>query len=224
MPGLFITFEGTEGAGKSTQIELLRGWLEQQNWRVTTVREPGGTALGEEIRALLKHSPAGRNMVPAAELLLFNASRAQLIAEVIQPHLQSGGAVLCDRFFDSTLAYQVHGRGLPEHAVRQVIEFATGGLEPDLTFLLQLSLEQSELRRRSRDAQLPSAPLDRFEQSQREFFQRVEAGYAQLIAAAPSRLRVVEAHQEIESVHQEIVRHLRDYLAKKTNQGVDKSI
>src|SRR3954465_12402813 len=133
MPGLFITFEGTEGSGKTTQISLLAERLRDLGHHVRTVREPGGTPIGEEIRHTLKHSAANHAMTAEAELLLMNASRAQLVREVIRPALAGGEIVLCDRFYDSTTAYQGHGRGLDLKQVQTVIDFAVGETRPALT-------------------------------------------------------------------------------------------
>lgn len=134
MSGLFITFEGTEGGGKSTQIALLAERLRQLGHRARVLREPGGTPIGEEIRHLLKHHPANEVMMPEAELLLMNASRAQLVLEVIRPALTAGEIVLCDRFYDSTTAYQGYGRQLDLALVQAVIDFAVGRTRPHLTF------------------------------------------------------------------------------------------
>src|SRR5690242_4897615 len=146
MKGVFITFEGTEGSGKSTQISLLAEHLRSQGRRVWTLREPGGTPIGEEIRHTLKHSAVNHAMTPETELLLMNASRAQLVREVIRPALAEGEVVLCDRFHDSTVAYQGYGRGLDLRHVQDVIELAVGGLRPALTILLRVPLEVSEMR------------------------------------------------------------------------------
>ena len=137
MSGLLITFEGTEGGGKSTQIALLADRLRKLGHRARVLREPGGTPIGEEIRHLLKHHPANEVMMPEAELLLMNASRAQLVLEVIRPALTAGEIVLCDRFYDSTTAYQGYGRQLNLDLVRSVIDFAVGRTRPHLTLLLQ---------------------------------------------------------------------------------------
>src|SRR5260221_1307594 len=139
--GLFITFEGTEGCGKSTQFKLLAGRLQGLGHRLRTLREPGGTPIGEEIRHTLKHSQHNQAMTAEAELLLMNASRAQLVREVIRPALAAGEIVLCDRFYDSTTAYQGHGRGLDLETVRRVIDFAVGDTRPDLTLLMLVSHE-----------------------------------------------------------------------------------
>src|SRR5436190_18518736 len=151
MKGTFITFEGTEGGGKSTQIQILAERLRQLGRVVRVLREPGGTPVGEEIRHTLKHSEANRAMTSEAELLLMNASRAQLVREVIRPALAAGDLVLCDRFYDSTIAYQGYGRQLNLNVVRMIIEFAVGATRPDLTFLLSVPIEVSEGRRRARN-------------------------------------------------------------------------
>ncbi|HAM71577.1 MAG TPA: dTMP kinase [Verrucomicrobiales bacterium] len=204
--GCFITFEGTEGGGKSTQIRLLAERLQRLGRAVLQVREPGGTPLGEEIRHTLKHSPAGQSMTPEAELLLMNASRAQLVRETIRPALARGEVVVCDRFFDSSLAYQGYGRGLPLEAVRGVIDFAVGETRPNLTLLLWVPLEVSEARRRSREASSPGGVgvRDRFEESDRGFFQRVEQGYQAIEAATPGRIRRIDATQSIEQVQADV--------------------
>src|SRR5580700_6969827 len=150
MSGLFITFEGTEGCGKSTQITLLADRLRVLGRRVHVTREPGGTPIGEEIRHTLKHSEANAAMTPEAELLLMNASRAQLVREVIRPALAAGEIVLCDRFYDSTTAYQGYGRQLDLKMVQEIVDVAVGETKPDLTLLLTVSQEISELRRAMR--------------------------------------------------------------------------
>src|SRR5437667_6859651 len=155
MTGLFISFEGTEGSGKTTQISLLTEHLRSMGYLVRTTREPGGTPIGEEIRHTLKHSAANQPMTPEAELLLMNASRAQLVREVIRPALAGGEIVLCDRFYDSTTAYQGHGRQLDLKAVQAMIDFAVGETRPDLTLLLVVPYGVSEHRRIVRQPTLP---------------------------------------------------------------------
>src|SRR3989442_11266177 len=144
MPGLFITFEGTEGSGKSTQISLLAERLRGMGFSVRTTREPGGTPIGEEIRHTLKHSADNQAMTAEAELLLMNASRAQLVREVIRPALAAGEIVLSDRFYDSTTAYQGYGRGLELHTVKAITDFAVGQTRPDMTVLLVLPYTLSQ--------------------------------------------------------------------------------
>ena len=192
MAGCFITFEGTEGCGKSTHIKKLARRLEAEGHTVRTLREPGGTESGESIRQLLKHGP--EELTAEAELLLMNASRAQLVREVIRPAIAAGEIVLCDRFYDSTTVYQGTGRGLNAAQVQRVIEFAAGETRPDLTLLLKIPLKISEERRARR------AETDRFEQADRTFFARIEAGYTALAAAEPDRIRVIQADQPLDSV------------------------
>ncbi|MGB0581316.1 MAG: dTMP kinase [Limisphaerales bacterium] len=196
MAGLFITFEGTEGSGKSTQIDLTAKWLQSQGRDVITLREPGGTPIGEEIRHLLKHSENNHNMTSEAELLLMNASRAQLVREVIQPALAEGKAVLCDRFYDSTTVYQGHGRELDLDLVKSVIDFAVGDCRPRLTLLLRVSVDVSETRRAERGA----TERDRFEEAERDFFERVDRGYAALALEEPGRVKLVDATQSVDDV------------------------
>jgi len=203
MKGLFITFEGTEGSGKSTQISLLAEHLRAMGQTVRTIREPGGTPIGEEIRHTLKHSLANQAMTAEAELLLMNASRAQLVREVIRPALAGGEIVLCDRFFDSTTAYQGHGRGLDLDTVKRVIDFAVGDTRPDLTLLLLVSHEVSEERRLARQATLPFM-RDRIEEADRGFFDRVAEGYHLIAAAEPNRVRSLNATASREEIRSAI--------------------
>ena len=204
MAGCFITFEGTEGCGKSTHIKKLARRLEAEGHTVRTLREPGGTESGESIRQLLKHGP--EELTAEAELLLMNASRAQLVREVIRPALTAGEIVLCDRFYDSTTVYQGTGRCLDAAHVQAVIDFAVGDTRPDLTLLLQIPLKTSEERRARR------SETDRFEQADRTFFERIEAGYTALAAAEPNRIRVIEADQPLDTVATAIWRIVSDRL------------
>ncbi len=200
--GIFITFEGTEGGGKSTQIQILAERLRKPGRVVRVLREPGGTPIGEEIRHTLKHSESNRAMTAEAELLLMNASRAQLVREVIRPALTAGEIVLCDRFYDSTTAYQGYGRQLDLERVKAVIDFAVEQTRPDLTLLLDVPIEVSEARRLSRQARLldVSPVRDRLEEADRAFFERVHKGFQAIATAEPKRVRVVDATQSIESV------------------------
>lgn len=221
MPGLFITFEGTEGGGKSTQIELLAERLRAGGQRVRTLREPGGTPIGEEIRHTLKHSEANRAMTPEAELLLMNASRAQLVREIIRPALVAGEVVLCDRFYDSTTAYQGWGRQIDLAHVRAIIDFAVDHTRPDLTLLLHVPLAVSERRRLSRQARLLEVPAhenagaqprsqfneplrDRMEEAGRAFFERVQRGFDAIASEEPGRVRVIDATKPIAEVALEV--------------------
>jgi dTMP kinase len=210
---LFITFEGTEGCGKTTQIELLAQRLQALGHRVTTLREPGGTPIGEEIRHTLKHSKVNVTMTYETELLLMNASRAQLVRETIRPALAVGEIVLCDRFYDSTTAYQGYGRGLDLALVRSVIDFAVGDTRPDLTLLLHVPSDVSAERLASRQATLPFV-RDRLEEGDRHFFARVAHGYEAIAAAEPERVRVVNGAAAIEVVCGSIWELVRPVLPK----------
>ncbi len=203
--GLFITFEGNEGSGKSTQISLLAERLRNLGHTVRTLREPGGTPIGEEIRHTLKHSHANDAMTPEAELLLMNASRAQLVREVIRPALQQGEIVLCDRFYDSTKAYQGYGRQLDSEVVQAIIELAVGSTRPDLTILLTISQQLSEQRRLARQSTLPFM-RDRMEEADASFFLRVARGYQEIAAADPKRVRTLNAEGTVADVEAAIWR------------------
>src|SRR4051794_29184325 len=194
MQGLLITFEGTEGSGKSTQISLLADRFRGLGHTVRTIREPGGTPIGEEIRHTLKHSKDNDAMTPEAELLLMNASRAQLVREVIRPALAAGDIVVSDRFYDSTTAYQGYGRQLDLKMVQAIIDAAVGETRPDLTLLLHVPHEIAEERRLARQPTLPlEIQRDRVEQAGRSFFERAAKGYDAIAAAEPKRVRVVDA-------------------------------
>ena len=201
MKGLFITFEGTEGSGKSTQISILAERLRELDRTVLLLREPGGTPIGEEIRTTLKHSKAGATMTFEAELLLMNASRAQLVRQVIRPALTRGEIILCDRFYDSTTVYQGYGRQLDSGQIQTIIEVAVGTTRPDLTLLLQIPHDLSERRRLARQPTLPlHLQRDRFEEAGQSFFQRVERGYAAIAAAEPDRIKIVDATGPIDQI------------------------
>ncbi len=200
--GRFITFEGTEGGGKSTQIALLAERLHALGQQARVLREPGSTPIGEEIRHTLKHSGQNQAMTPEAELLLMNASRAQLVREIIRPALAGGEIILCDRFYDSTIAYQGYGRGLDLKLVQSVIDFAVGETRPHLTLLLHVPIDVSEGRRQTR--QSAASPRDRFEESSREFFERVEKGFLAIAKAEPDRVRLIDATGPVEAVSEAI--------------------
>ncbi|HXF09397.1 MAG TPA: dTMP kinase [Desulfuromonadaceae bacterium] len=197
--GLFITFEGTEGCGKSTQVELLARRLRALGHRVRTLREPGGTPIGEEIRHTLKHSKNNAAMTAVTELLLMNASRAQLVREVICPAIDAGEIIVCDRFYDSTLAYQGYGRQLDLNLVKAVVDVAIGEFRPHVTLFLKVSIEISELRRAARQSTLPFV-RDRLEEEDRKFFERVIQGYDTIAAADLNRIRVVDGDGAVENI------------------------
>jgi len=209
MKGLFITFEGTEGGGKSTQIGILAERLNRLGHVVRSLREPGGTPIGEEIRHTLKHSAVNHAMTPETELLLMNASRAQLVRELIRPSLAAGEIVLCDRFYDSSLAYQGHGRLLDLTLVHNIIKCAVGETRPDLTLLLRVTVAVSEARRGTRG----TTQRDRFEEADRSFFERVERGYDAIANAEPDRIKVIDATRPVEIVADEIWSRIEPVIA-----------
>lgn len=206
---MFISFEGLDGSGKTTQYQRFVEFLKQQGYPVTCVREPGGTAIGDQIRDVL-HSLNNAAMHPHTELLLFVASRAQLVAEVIRPRLAAGDIVLSDRYADSTLAYQGYGRGLDLTQLRQIIDFATDGLRPDLTVYLDID-PTAGLARRQAGAD-KGEEWNRLDALALEFHQRVHQGYQALIAAEPKRWIVVDALGSVEDVHQRLIQSLSPYL------------
>lgn len=203
--GILISFEGSEGCGKSTQIRLLRARLERAGRRVELMREPGGTAIGEAIRHLLQHAPEGAGMSAETELLLFAASRAQLVREKIRPLLEAGAVVLLDRFLDSTTVYQGAARGLPAASVAAINAFAVGGTLPALTFLLDM--EAAVAHQRIAQA---GRELDRIESQPLAFFEKVRQGYLELAAAEPERVQVLDATDTPEAIHERLWHILTD--------------
>lgn len=197
--GFLLSFEGSEGCGKSTQIALLRTRLEAAGRRVVVLREPGGTELGESIRHLLQHAKEGATMSNETELLLFAASRAQLVREKIRPLLEAGAFVILDRFLDSTTVYQGVARGLPLESVRAINHFAIGGTLPGLTLLLDM--ESATARQRIHQT---GRELDRIESQPMEFFEKVRQGYLDLARAEPGRIRIIDAAAAPEAVHENI--------------------
>ena len=202
--GRFISFEGSEGCGKSTQISRLKERLVDIGHEVILTREPGGTAAGEVIRDLLKHAPEGEGLTPEAELLLFTASRAQLVREVIEPALRRGTWVLADRFLDSTTVYQGLARALDSGAVAAINSFAVGATVPDLTLLLDLSVAESRARIASRD----TGNGDRMEREPDQFFETVRAGYLELARSEPQRIRTIDAARPVEEIGRDIAQIL----------------
>jgi len=204
--GKLIVFEGIDGSGKTTQLNLLGEYLKNRGRRVFYTREPGGTKLGESIRDLLLNPEYGR-LVPWAEALLYAAARAQLVSEVILPALAAGNLVLCDRYIDSTLAYQGYGRDMEIHLLKQVNEPATMGLIPDLVLLLDFCCETGKDRicRSGRGT-------DRIEREAREFHLKVRSGYLDIAARDPGRYRVIDANRSIEQVHLDILKAVEGVL------------
>ncbi|SDG28793.1 dTMP kinase [Phytopseudomonas seleniipraecipitans] len=197
MSGLFITLEGPEGAGKSTNREYLAALLREQGIDVLLTREPGGTPLAERVRELLL-APSGEAMASDTELLLVFAARAQHLAQVIVPALSRGAVVLCDRFTDATYAYQGGGRGLDVQRIAQLETFVQGALRPDLTLVFDLPVEVGLARAAARGR------LDRFEQEGREFFEAVRTTYLQRARAEPARYRILDAAQTLEAVQRDL--------------------
>ncbi len=194
---MFITFEGPDGSGKTNQVALLADYLRQEHYSVLITREPGGTLIGEQVRAILSNLE-NTMMRPRTEILLFQASRAQLVDQIILPHLERGGIVVCDRYADSTLAYQGYGHQVDVDKLRTVVEFATGGLKPDLTLLLDVDVELG-LRRRAQ-----GGGWNRLDAYDLDFHQRVRQGYHRLAQAEPERWVCVDAGQSLEKVQAEI--------------------
>jgi dTMP kinase len=192
---LFITFEGPDGSGKTTQIELLAERLRDQGHEVLITREPGGTSIGDQIRAVV-HDVKNVEMTRETEFLLYSASRAQLVRQVIRPHLERGGTVLCDRFADSSMAYQGYGRELDLDMVRCITQFATGGLCPDLTVYLDLPVEVGLQRKESAHA-AQAGEWNRLDQQTLDFHQQVRQGYLRMAKADPDRWLAVDAAQSI---------------------------
>ena len=205
---LFITFEGPEGSGKTTQIRLLADVLEAQGAAVLVTREPGGTPIGNAIRAILL-DPAHTEMSPRAETLLFNAARAQIVDQVIHPALAAGQTVLCDRYADSTLAYQGYGHGQDLAPLRRMIDYATGGLTPDLTLYFDIDVREGLRRKRSGSAE----EWNRIEEKTLAFHETVRQAYHTLAAAQPQRWLVLDAAQNVEQLHTEIVARVWALLA-----------
>jgi dTMP kinase len=200
MAGLFVTFEGGEGSGKTTQLTALLLHLRAKGRVVVETRDPGGTPIGKQIREMLLDRENGR-MAPVTELLLYEASRAQLVREVIRPTLAAGRVVLCDRFTDSTLAYQGYGRGLDHDLIRQLNGLATGGLTPALTFFLDLLPEAGLARIRGRQT---GTREDRIEVEVLAFHQAVRRGYLAIAAAEPARVIVLDATRGMAEIAEEI--------------------
>ena len=209
MSGSFITFEGIEGCGKSTQIERLAKRLAKLEKNVVQLREPGGTAIGEAIRETVKHPPGDDPISPDTELLLMNASRAQLVQQVIRPALANDYVVLCDRFYDSSLAYQGYGRGLDLAKVQRAIDLAVGETKPDVTLLLDIPLEVSADRVARRQSETGESN-DQFDRSGDRFFKRVLDGFHALTEAEPQRYRIINANQPPDAVSDEIWGTLKD--------------
>jgi len=199
----FITFEGIDGCGKSTQLRLLASELRLRGREVVTTREPGGTPLGARVRELLLD--AREQVDPLAELLLYAADRAQHVRQLVRPALDSGRVVLCDRYADATVAYQGAGRGFPASLIDEVVALATDGLRPDLTLVFDLPVEESRQRAAQR-ARRGGEIQDRIDAEEIAFHHRVREAYLRIAAAEPHRVRVIDASASVEEVHAHVVR------------------
>ena len=199
-PKMFITLEGPEGSGKSSQIDRLAAFIESSGYSVLTTREPGGTAIGDQIRDCL-HDVNNREMMAATEFLLYSASRAQLVRECIRPALLAGKIVLCDRYADSTIAYQGFGRELNLADLKQITHFATGGLVPDLTFLLDIDVERGLARRVTGNEE-----MNRLDLEEVAFHKRVREGYLKLAEDEPERWCIVDADRSVDNVQADLQR------------------
>lgn len=212
--GRFITFEGIDGCGKTTQLEMLAERLRALNMAVTRAREPGGTAVGDAIRRILLDSATVR-LAPVAEVLLYFASRAQNVGEVIGPALESGRVVLCDRFVDASAAYQGAGRGLGGELIENLERIACRGVKPHLTFILDIEPATSVSRalERNRDAaETGSADESRFERESLEFFSRVRGAYLEIAAREPGRVVVIDGERSRQAVQEDVWRHAQRLL------------
>ena len=206
---MFITLEGPEGSGKSSQLPVLAEWLRDQGYQVYTTREPGGTLIGDQIRNVL-HDLENTAMHPRTEILLYLASRAQHVEEIIRPMLEKGVIVLCDRYADSTMAYQGYGHGVNLIELKQLLDFSTGGLYPDLTLLLDLDVAVGLERRKHSGGE-----WNRLDAYTVAFHKRVREGYLTLAADAPQRWRMVDADQPFEDVQKSLRQTLKTVLDNK---------
>ena len=212
MPGLFVTFEGGEGTGKTTQLKALLAHLRAAGRDAIETRDPGGTPIGKQIRGLLL-DPENTRMAAASELFLYEASRAQLVHEVIRPALGAGRIVLCDRFIDSTVAYQGYGREVDLDLIARLNALATGGVRPDLTFLLDLDPEAGLARATQRVTQRQERH-DRIEEEMLAFHQRVRAGYRAIAAAEPGRVAVLDAARGMAEIEGDVRRRVDELLRR----------
>jgi len=210
---LFVTFEGPDGSGKSTQIKLTADYLRELGYNVLCTREPGGTDIGTQIRTIL-HDVANTAMAARAEILLYSASRAQLVEQVILPHLAAGGAVVCDRYADSTYAYQGYGRQLDFEVLRQITRFATQSLQPHITIYLDITVEEGLTRKVAANS-AGEGEWNRMDRLELDFHQRVRAGYLHMAQTEPDRWLVIDASGPVAAVQQQIRERLGQVLARR---------
>ncbi len=215
MRGKFISFEGIDGSGKSTQLRLIAGDLRVQGFDVLTTMEPGGTPLGRRLREAFLETE--ENVAPLAELLLFAADRAQHVNFLVKPALEQGKIVISDRYADATFAYQGAGRGFDEKTVNQVIRLATGGLKPDLTLFFDIPIEKAILRTNSRSDK--ETIKNRMDKETSEFYTRVRDAYLQIAPKEPKRFRIVDASGSIDEVHGKVLEIVKTFLKGKSEKG-----
>jgi len=206
---MFITLEGPDGSGKTTQVPLLAEAIREAGYDLVVTREPGGTEIGDQVRQVIMDLQ-NRQMKPTTEILLFQASRAQLVREIIIPSLEAGQVVLCDRYADSTLAYQGYGHQTDLEKLKQIVDFATGGLKPDLTLYLDIDAEEG-LKRRSG----PEDEWNRLDDYELAFHRRVREGYHEMIAAEPGRWVVIDGGRTVEEVQKDLRRVVLERLGEK---------
>jgi dTMP kinase len=196
---MLISFEGIDGAGKSTQIDLLEKYAAEKGMDVLKIREPGGTDFSEKIRNILLDKDT--NIPPESELFLFEAARADLVDKIIKPALEEGKLVLCDRFFDSTMAYQGYGRGLDKNTIGKINMMATSNILPSITFYLRIDIKKSAKRNSEKN-------LDRMELAGIDFFERVKLGFEEISENNEERMKVIDGNNSIIQIHQEIIKYL----------------
>ncbi|MDQ3490873.1 MAG: dTMP kinase [Acidobacteriota bacterium] len=210
MRGQFITFEGIDGSGKSTQLRMLAGELRQRSVDVITTREPGGTPLGRRLREAFLETE--ETVAPIAELLLFAADRAQHVEFLVKPALGEGRVVISDRFADATFAYQGAGRGFPEATVNQIIELATGGMKPDLTLFFDVSVENALKRMRSRSE--TGERINRMDVETADFYTNVRSAYLAIAEREPMRFRIIDANGSVAEIQAAVVEIITKFLGK----------
>ena len=216
MAGVFITFEGIDGCGKSTQLRMLTGELRARRFEVATTREPGGTKLGQRLRAALLD--VEEQVDPLAELLVFAADRAQHVRTVLRPALEKDEIVISDRYADATVAYQGHGRGFKPELIEQIVRLATEGLTPDLTLLFDLSVPESAVRTRRRRA---AKRTDRLDREKVEFHERVREAYLKIAEANPDRIRVIDASGSAQETHESVMDIVMPFLEARGIMGTE---
>lgn len=205
MTGIFITFEGPDGAGKTTQVQAFVNRVKEMGYDVLMTREPGGTAISDKIRGLIL-DPSHIEMNDSTEALLYAASRAQHVKELVLPALTQGKVVICDRFVDASIAYQGFGLGLPVHTIKQINDFATGGLVPDRTYLLDIPVAVGKSRLQARTG------LDRIEQKPANYHERVRDGFLQIASDYPERIHMVDANRDMDSIAADILTDFTEWI------------